>query len=98
MCLAVPAKVLGVDENALGVTMGTVDFGGVTKGVCLACVPDVEVGDYVMVHAGFAISKVDEAEAEETFRLLAELADPPEADGTGPGPDDRPAVPEGGGD
>jgi hydrogenase expression/formation protein HypC len=88
MCLAVPAKVLGVDENALGVTMGTVDFGGVTKGVCLACVPDVEVGDYVMVHAGFAISKVDEAEAEETFRLLAELAEPPEAEGAEPAPDD----------
>ena len=48
----------------MGMTMGTVDFGGITKEVCLACVPDAAIGEYVIVHAGFAISKVDEQEAE----------------------------------
>jgi hydrogenase expression/formation protein HypC len=52
--------------------MGKVDFGGITREVCLAYVPEADVGDYVIVHAGFAISQLDEAEAQETLALLVE--------------------------
>lgn len=52
--------------------MGKVDFGGIKREVCLAYVPEAEVGDYVIVHVGFAISRVDEEEAQQTFQLLAE--------------------------
>jgi len=52
--------------------MGKVDFGGVTREVCLAYVPEAQVGDYVIVHVGFAISRLDEEEAQETLRLMAE--------------------------
>jgi hydrogenase expression/formation protein HypC len=52
--------------------MGKVDFGGITREICLAYVPEADVGDYVIVHAGFAISRVDEAEAQETLALLVE--------------------------
>ena len=55
-------------------TMGRVDFGGVARDVCLAYVPDVRVGDYVIVHVGFAISVVDEAEAKRTFEILREMS------------------------
>ena len=70
MCLGVPGKVVRIDENPLGMTMGRVNFAGITKVVCLAYVPGVSVGDYVVVHVGFAISKVDEAEAQRTFDYL----------------------------
>ena len=70
MCLGVPGKVVRVDENPLGMTMGRVNFAGITKDVCLAYVPGVRVGDYVVVHVGFAISIVDEEEAAQTFRYL----------------------------
>jgi hydrogenase expression/formation protein HypC len=53
--------------------MATVDFGGVTKDICLAYVPEVDVGDYTIVHAGFAITKLDEASARETLRLMGEM-------------------------
>mgnify|MGYP002780466090 CR=1 FL=1 len=75
MCLGVPGKVVRVDENALGLTMGRVSFGGISKDVCLAYVPGVQVGDYVVVHVGFAISKVDEAEAERTLAYLQEMGE-----------------------
>ena len=52
--------------------MGRVDFGGLTREVCLAYVPEAQVGDYVIVHVGFAISQIDEAEAQETLRLMME--------------------------
>ena len=70
MCLGIPGRVVSVEENPLGMTQGKVSFGGITKEVCLAYVPGVEVGDYVVVHVGFAISRVDEKEAAEVFRLL----------------------------
>jgi hydrogenase expression/formation protein HypC len=73
MCLAVPGKVLSIEESPTGLHMGTVDYGGITKEVCLACVPNAAVGDYVVVHAGFAISKLNEREADETLRVLAEM-------------------------
>jgi hydrogenase expression/formation protein HypC len=75
MCLGVPGQVVRVDENPLGMTMGQVDFGGITKEVCLAYVPDVQVGEFVLVHVGFAISKMDEEEAQETLRVLERLAE-----------------------
>jgi hydrogenase expression/formation protein HypC len=73
MCLGVPGQVLDIELNALGMAMGKVSFGGIAKEVCLAYVPDAQVGDYVIVHAGFAISKLDEAEAMEVFDLLDQM-------------------------
>lgn len=73
MCLGVPGKVISVEENPLGMTMGKVSFGGIVKEVCLAYVPDVQVGDYVIVHVGFAISKIDEDEANKVFEFLKEM-------------------------
>ncbi len=73
MCLGVPGKVVEIEENSVGMTMGKVSFAGITKDVCLAYVPDVEVGEYVIVHVGFAISKIDEEEAMEVFDLLKEM-------------------------
>jgi hydrogenase expression/formation protein HypC len=73
MCLAIPGKVLEVQTNAEGVRMGRANFGGVVKQVCLEYTPDVVQGDYVLVHVGFALSKVDEEEAARTYRLLEDL-------------------------
>lgn len=73
MCLGVPGQILSIEPNALGMTNGKVSFGGIIKEVCLAYTPEAQVGDYVIVHVGFAISKIDPEEAEETFRYLREL-------------------------
>lgn len=73
MCLGVPGKVIKIEENPLGMTMGRVDFAGITKEVCLAYVPEVQLGDYVIVHVGFAISVVDEEEAMQVFEYLKEM-------------------------
>jgi len=73
MCLGVPGRVLEIEPNSLGMTMGRVSFGGIVKEVCLAYVPEAQVGDYVIVHAGFAISRLDEAEAMEVFDLLSQM-------------------------
>lgn len=72
MCLAVPGKVL-TKECIGGVEVGQVQFGGIVRQVALGFVPEAKVGDYVMVHVGFAISRVDEAEAKRTYRMLEEL-------------------------
>jgi hydrogenase expression/formation protein HypC len=72
MCLAVPGEVVAIDRHA-ALLSGTVDFGGTRRGVCLAYVPEVVVGDHVVVHVGFALSIVDEAEAARTWALLEEL-------------------------
>ena len=72
MCLAVPGKVIEIDRSTQPLT-GKVSFGGVKKDVCLDLVPEVKVGDYVIVHVGFALSIVDEAEAQETLALLKEI-------------------------
>jgi hydrogenase expression/formation protein HypC len=74
MCLGVPGKVIEVHEEN-GLLMGTVDFGGVQREACLEYVPDTQVGDYVIIHVGFAISSVSEEEAQETLALLREIAD-----------------------
>jgi hydrogenase expression/formation protein HypC len=75
MCLGVPGKVIRIDDSDAGMTMGVVSFGGIKKDVCLACVPEVEVGQYVIVHVGVAISNIDEDEAQRVFALLKEMED-----------------------
>jgi len=75
MCLGVPGKILSLEPNAVGMTMGKVSFGGVAKEVCLAYVPEAQVGDYVIVHAGFALNKLDEQEANEVFELLRQMGE-----------------------
>lgn len=82
MCLGVPGKVVRVDETSVGVSMGQVSFGGVLKEVCLAYTPEVKAGDYVLVHVGFAISKIDEDHANEVLealRQIGELSEAPQA-------------------
>lgn len=71
MCLAVPGQVLSIEEDTL--RTATVSFGGATKSVSLALVPEAGVGDYVIVHVGFAISKLDEEAARRTLETYAEL-------------------------
>jgi hydrogenase expression/formation protein HypC len=75
MCLGVPGKVLSIELNSVGMTMGKVSFGGVIKEVCLAYVPEAQVDDYVIVHAGFALNKLDETEANEVFEALRQLGE-----------------------
>jgi hydrogenase expression/formation protein HypC len=82
MCLGIPGRVLELYKDR-GTRMALVDFGGVTKNVCLAYVPDIELGDYTIVHAGFAITQLDEASALETLRLIAELGTLEDELGTG---------------
>jgi hydrogenase expression/formation protein HypC len=72
MCLGIPGRVLSREQDD-GLLMGRVDFGGVSRKVCLEHVPDVALGDYVLVHVGFALSKIDAAEAQKIFELLREL-------------------------
>jgi hydrogenase expression/formation protein HypC len=75
MCLAVPGKIISIDESNPEMKMAKVSFSGVTRVVCIQWLPDAAVGDYVLVHVGFALSKVDEKEAEETLRILREMGD-----------------------
>ena len=80
MCLGIPGRILEIREDR-GLLMGQVDFGGVRREVCLAYVADeVGPGDYVVVHVGFAISRVDEAEARRTFEALREMSQLEELD------------------
>ncbi|MCX6133864.1 MAG: HypC/HybG/HupF family hydrogenase formation chaperone [Ignavibacteriales bacterium] len=74
MCLAIPGKVMSIDTN-VEPAMGVVSFGGIEKRVCLEWTPEVSLGDYVIVHVGFAISKMDEEEALETLKLIQEIDD-----------------------
>lgn len=72
MCLAIPGKVMSVEEGVA--RMAKVQFGGITRTVSLDLVPEAGLGDYVLVHVGFAISKIDEEEAHKTLEALQELA------------------------
>jgi len=90
MCLGIPGQIVEVDENPL-MRMGKVDFGGVVREVCLAYVPEAQVGDYVIVHVGFAISRLDEEEAQETIRLMDEMGILEQVEG----PPESTAPPEG---
>ncbi len=71
MCLGIPGKIVEVYE-ARGLRMGRVDFGGAKKEACLEYVPEAQVGDYAIIHVGFAISRLSEEEAQETLALLRE--------------------------
>jgi hydrogenase expression/formation protein HypC len=75
MCLAIPGKITSVTGDDPLWRTGKVDFGGIQKDVNLACVPEASVGDYVIVHVGFALSKVDEKEANEVFEYLRQMED-----------------------
>ncbi|WP_431961632.1 HypC/HybG/HupF family hydrogenase formation chaperone [Actinacidiphila sp. bgisy160] len=72
MCLAVPGKVLEIEERD-GTKMATVDFGGVVKDVCLEYLPDLRVGEYAIVHVGFALQRLDEESARQTLALFGNL-------------------------
>jgi hydrogenase expression/formation protein HypC len=86
MCLAIPGKVTEIDRSATPI-MGTVSFNGITRRVCLEWLPELQVGDYVIVHVGFAISRLDEQEALETLKILEQMGDlGPELGEPDPGP------------
>ena len=74
MCLGVPGKIVEMYEKG-GLQMCKVDFGGVFREACLAYVPEAKVGDYTLIHVGFALNLLDEAEAQETLALLQEIVD-----------------------
>ncbi|MBM2816588.1 MAG: hydrogenase assembly chaperone hypC/hupF [Ignavibacteria bacterium] len=73
MCLAVPGKVVSLDNNNSYYKSAKVSFGGVIKEICIDFTPDVVVGDYVLVHVGFALNQLDETEALETIELISEM-------------------------
>jgi hydrogenase expression/formation protein HypC len=83
MCLGIPGKVLTTYREH-DVLMGKIDFGGVVKRACLEHVPDVQLGEYVLVHVGFALSKLDEAEALRVFEFLRGMDQLDELAGGGP--------------
>ncbi|WP_331767650.1 HypC/HybG/HupF family hydrogenase formation chaperone [Embleya sp. NBC_00896] len=98
MCLAVPGKVMRIEERD-GTRMAVVDFGGVIKDVCLEYLPDLRVGEYAIVHVGFALQRLDEESARKTLALFDELGllqeefgDPWEALGGAPGAGGAPGV------
>ncbi|HYU15779.1 MAG TPA: HypC/HybG/HupF family hydrogenase formation chaperone [Candidatus Acidoferrum sp.] len=72
MCLGIPGEIVEMREEN-GLVLGVVKFGGITREVCLSCIEDAKVGEFVLVHVGFAIAKVDRAEAEHAYRTLEEL-------------------------
>ncbi len=72
MCLGIPGKVTELYQ-ANGVLMGKVDFGGVVRETCLEYLPDIQVGDYTIIHVGFGISRLNEKEARETLELLQQM-------------------------
>jgi hydrogenase expression/formation protein HypC len=91
MCLGIPGRITEIRDEA-GLAMGKVDFGGVRKDACLAYLPEARLGDYVIIHVGFAISKVDEAEALKTLEVLGSMGViGPELMTMGPGMD-APAI------
>jgi len=73
VCLAIPGRLIEVSEDAHGVRMGKANFGGIVKQICLEYTPEANAGDYVLVHVGFALGKVDEDEAARTYKLLEEM-------------------------
>jgi len=73
MCLGIPGEVISIEENGEQMRRAKVRFGGITRDVYLDLVPEAQVGDYVIVHVGFAISKVNAEEAEHVFELLSQL-------------------------
>lgn len=80
MCLAIPGKIESIIGNEPMTRKGRVNFGGIIKEVYLAYVPEAEIGDYVIVHVGFAISKINEQEAQLTMKYLDQLEEPEAGD------------------
>ena len=80
MCLAIPGKVIEI-RNDNGLLMGTVDYDGIMSNVCLAYVPEIQIGQYTIVHAGFAISIIDEIEAMKTYEIWNEMENAAEKEG-----------------
>jgi hydrogenase expression/formation protein HypC len=79
MCLGVPGKIVDIYE-ANGLLMGKIDFGGVTREACLTYVPEASIGDYTVIHVGFALHLISEEEAQETLELLRQIAEISEED------------------
>jgi len=75
MCLAVPGKIVSIDESNPDLKMAKVNFGGVMKEICIQWLPDANVGEYVLAHVGFALNKIDEKDAEDTLKILREMGD-----------------------
>jgi len=75
MCLAVPGRILDIEGNDPLLRSGRVRFGGIVKTVNLSCVPEARVDDFVLVHVGMALSRIDEEEARQVFRYLEEMGD-----------------------
>lgn len=73
MCLGIPGKIIEIYENDGALPMAKIDFGGIVKEACLAYVPEAQVGDYTLIHVGFALNIIDEQEAKETLELLREI-------------------------
>ena len=84
MCLAIPGKIESISGDDPLLRMGKVNFGGILKDACLACVPEAQVGDYVIVHVGFALSRLDEEEAGKVFDYLRQMGDLSELKESGP--------------
>lgn len=81
MCLGVPGKIISISGDDPLTRMGKVSFGGIIKDACLAYVPEAQVGDYVIVHVGFAISRLDEQEAQQVFEYLRQMDELRELEG-----------------
>jgi hydrogenase expression/formation protein HypC len=77
MCLAIPGKIVSIDESNNELKMAKVNFGGVMKDICIQWLDDVKVGDYVLAHVGFALNKIDQKDAEETIEILKQMGDIP---------------------
>lgn len=93
MCLGVPGKVVEIYEVG-GLKMGKVDFGGVTREACLAYVPEIQVGEYTVIHVGFAISQISEEEAMESLEVLNEITSIEEELGIGSAAEPIPEKPD----
>ena len=93
MCLGIPGKLTEIHQQE-DLPMGKVEFGGILKNVCLVYTPEAQVGDYVLVHVGFAISRIDEIEAQKIFQYLEEIEDIGDSGlGECVPPDSQPRVP-----
>ena len=92
MCLGIPGEVIALAERD-GLPYAAVRFGGVTRDVCLACQPDVVPGDFVLVHVGLAIAKIDRERAESAWRVLEQIGQTAEVAAPSPSPDDEPGGP-----
>lgn len=73
MCLAIPGKVISINSSNLEFKTAKVDFGGIVREVCINWLPDIKVGEYVLVHVGYALNKIDEKEAKETLDMIKKI-------------------------